>query len=353
MPSCAGHLVNVQPCCAALPTSLYHRLPSASPTTLLLHHQHVVKTTQMSLKAALSPSAAADDLELTIRFSASLPDLHLSIPLSTQPNANTSTLKQLIRTHLPSELTSRRIRLIYSGKALTDDATLSASLKRPLSQIPSRTSTPRPDNATTSERLKGKTPVRDPPAAQRIYIHCSIGDVVLTPAELAEEANLGKPTSTSTTEQQYPDTARHDPLPPAALAPRGFDRLLTTGFTPAEVSALRMQFLAIQAHTHTPDNMPSPDAMRALEDQWLDNDDNNHLTGDDVGSGNATLVGNEESEGGALDDMIYGTAMGFFWPLGCLMWAGREEGMWSPRRQMAVVVGVVLNVGLGFVRFTG
>ena len=69
----------------------------------------------MSLKP---PSTVNDDtLDLTVRFSASLPDLLLSISLTSQPHANTSTLKQLIREHLPAEYNSRRIRLIHSGKS--------------------------------------------------------------------------------------------------------------------------------------------------------------------------------------------------------------------------------------------
>lgn len=327
----------------------------------------------MSLRPS-NHDSAPEDLELTIRFSASLADLHLSIPLSTQPDANTSVLKQLIRSHLPSDYATRRIRLIYSGKALADDARLAAILRRPPSHPPSRIGTPKPGSATAannnsdvlSSKAKGKTPVRDAfvPAAQRIYIHCSIGDVVLTPTELAEESQLATAAATTSTTQDSNKKAQQDlkdqdattNKDPTTPAPRGFDRLLTSGFTSTEVSALRMQFLAIQAHTHTPDDMPSPNTMRDMEDQWLDNSDAGgaaNTTSALAGSaeGAPLLQSNEETEGGALDDMIYGTAMGFFWPLGCLMWAQRESGIWSARRRMAVVVGVVLNVGMGFVRF--
>lgn len=329
----------------------------------------------MSLKPG-DDGAATDDLELTIRFSASLSDLHLSIPLHTQPNANTSTLKQLIRSRLPAEYASRRIRLIYSGKALADDAVLSTILKRPASHPPTRTATPRPGSAPgiatptssnnkdtpLSAKAKGKLPTRDTLSTiQRIYIHCSIGDVVLSTSELADEAHTAapKPTSTAadTTKPQPENATTTSSIPPPTPALRGFDRLLTSGFTPTEISSLRMQFLAIQAHTHTPDDMPSPDSLRELEDQWLDNSNDGSssnafpgASGSGAGETAGLLAGSEEQEGGALDDMIYGTAMGFFWPLGCLMWAFREQGIWSARRRMAVVVGVVLNVGLGVVR---
>ena len=137
----------------------------------------------MSLKPP--PTVNDDILDLTVRFSASLPDLLLSISFITHPNANTSTLKQLIRQRLPPEYSSRRIRLIYAGKALVDDASLASSLKRSFSRSPSRPPTPAiysaQDEDSPSAKLKGKAPVRDPPLHPRIYIHCSIGDVVLSP----------------------------------------------------------------------------------------------------------------------------------------------------------------------------
>lgn len=316
---------------------------------------------------SLKPPSPTDSLELTIRFSASLPDLHLSISLAEQPHANTSTLKQLIRTHLPTEHSSHRIRLIYSGKALADDAPLSTSLKRSLSHPPSRTSTPRPNNGADDapSTLKGKAPIRDTlTPTQRTYIHCSIGDLVLTLAELADEARQAHPTSASQPSGAPQDATHTTPTEDGADTttppPRGFDRLLTAGFTPAEVSSLRLQFLAIQAHTHTPDDMPSPTTLRTMEDQWLDNSSSATALPADGGSAGTGMAANapllsssEEAEGGALDDMLYGAAMGFFWPIGCLLWAAREEGVWSQRRRMAVVVGVVLNVGVAFVRFTG
>ncbi|KAL2441074.1 hypothetical protein ABEF95_011617 [Exophiala dermatitidis] len=349
------------------------------------------------------------DLELTIRFSASLPDLVLTIPGSESLNANTATLKQLIRSHIPQEYANRRIRLIHAGKALVDEVPLSASLKRNVSRPPSRISTPGPYDddhqssngngsgrssskkaaaagtsrapplqwSTTatnsgSDAAKGKLAVRDQP---RIYIHCSIGDIVLSPAELAEEAACaaaasredddgknvdGKITSAAGAGQAGTQASRSSQATTTTPAPRGFDRLLNAGFTPAEVQSLRLQFLAIQAHTHTPDMMPSPNTLRDMEDRWLDNSsaggdlDRGGIDGAGFGGAGGAAGGDEDDmQVGALDDMIWGTAMGFFWPIGCLMWGVREEGIWSQRRKMAVVVGFMLNVGLGIIRYTG
>ena len=307
------------------------------------------------------------DLDLTIRFSASLPDLLLSIPASL--NANTATLKQLIRSRIPDAHAKHRIRLIHAGKALIDDVPLTASLKkRTISRPPSRIGTPSPYDsripgtataAAAAEREnldgKGKQPLRDPlPAQSRIYIHCSIGDIVLSAAELADEAATAaaaQPTESEGAQAQIP-TDQEPNTTTTTPVPRGFDRLLHAGFSAAEVQSLRLQFLAIQAHTHTPDTMPNPAELRDLEDRWLDSSD---ATGEGLGDGGAMGVAphDDELQTGALDDMIWGTAMGFFWPVGCMMWGVREVGIWSQRRKMAVVVGFLLNVGIGLVRYSG
>jgi iron-sulfur cluster assembly 1 len=272
--------------------------------------------------------------DLTIRFSASIPDLLLAIPRSR--HANTCTLKVEIRDHLPADLAKRRIRLIYAGKALADEGQLDRVLK-----VPSRAASPRPSTPLQDASGKGKAVIRDPPAASRIYIHCSIGDVVLSPEELAAERTLAIPASaTAPRESAIRDASAAASTTPA---PRGFDRLLTAGFTAAEVSSLRLQFLAIQAHTHTPDSMPSPNTMRSLEDQWLDNSNNAETT---TGG-----VADPEDAAGALDDMLLGATCGFFWPIGCLLWAGREEGIWTRRRKMAVVMGVIMNIAVGMLRW--
>jgi len=294
----------------------------------------------------IPPKAAGDDIvELTVRFSLSLPDLLLSI--STSNGSNTSTLKEVIRSHLSTDYANRRIRLIFAGKALADDAPLSTTFKRSASRTPSRPATPSlaAADAALSSKAKGKTPLRPNPT-DRIYIHCSIGDLTLTTAELAAETSLAHPATSSDTSKS-PASQQADSCATTAPAPRGFDRLLTAGFTASEIASLRLQFLSVHSHTHTASDLPSPNTLRELEDQWLDNSNTTATTGAGAGS-----VGFDETERGQLDDILWGTAMGFFWPIGCLMWAVREEGVWSQRRKMAVVVGVVFNLAVGLVRVT-
>ncbi|RAH43246.1 DSC3 family protein [Aspergillus brunneoviolaceus CBS 621.78] len=337
----------------------------------------------MSTPTFLTPDRTLDlinptqpPLYVIIRFSASIPDLPLDI---FSPETTTSAgLKQLIRTRLPPNLSSHRLRLIYAGRGLEDATPLAASLKLPPSS--SARSTPRPpedDESTTTSKGKGKAPVRDPP---RLYIHCSIGDIVLSPTDLAAEAaiasTLRQPQDSDSENQDAHNGSpsgsrrRNQGPAPSALdsgaattttpAPRGFDRLLAAGFTPAEVTALRSQFMAIQAVSRTPDTMPSGAELREMEDRWMDEGSSAVAAGGGVtggGGGAGEGISFAEDDGGfgpgsrgAMDDMLWGAVMGFFWPVGCAMWLRREEGVWSWRKGFAVFVGVVVNVAFGAMR---
>jgi hypothetical protein len=57
-------------------------------------------------------------------------------------------------------------------------------------------------------------------------------------------------------------------------------------------------------------------------------------------------------EDGGMDDMLWGYMTGFFWPLGALVWGFREDGVWSRRRQLAIVMGVLINAIFGFMRWS-
>jgi hypothetical protein len=316
---------------------------------------------------------------LIIRFTASVPDLPLSIygPRTT----TTLSLKQLIRESLPPNHAAARLRLIYAGKVLADTEPLSRSLRLP--PPPPRRDGPYNEDGPGS-KSKGKQPLRQSPAseygtttdapsdAKKYYIHCSLGDA-LTPAELASEATLAQNTAASLESQleisQKPsqrrasnstatgnnDVRRRSSTTTAALQPQaqGFDRLLSSGFTPQEVASLRSHFQTNLSFTHTPDTMPSPAEMRILEDRWLDStatDPSPALTGE--GGGDTGWGAGFAVEDGGLDDMLWGYMTGFFWPLGALVWGFREEGVWSRRRQLAVVMGVLINTIFGFMRWS-
>ncbi|KAF2096716.1 hypothetical protein NA57DRAFT_41979 [Rhizodiscina lignyota] len=288
-------------------------------------------------------------LELIVRFTASIGDVTLTIDA---PRRTTGlSLKQLIRKQLPVAYTSRRLRLIYAGKVLPDTESLSASLNLSFHKS---------NRDLNQNGAKGKQPVRGStsPPPIKLYIHCSIGDA-LSEKELADESTAAK-----AAEQGLLTPAQSASIPidnarstddgerdtSTSSAPRGFDRLLTTGFTATEVAALRTQFLAILSHTHTPDDMPTGTALLALEDRWLDNDTNNGGGSNGIGEADGEAWGVDD--GRTLDDFLWGNVFGFFWPLGAIVWGFREEGVWTRRRQIAVFTGILINLVFGFARLT-
>lgn len=292
----------------------------------------------------------ASPVDLVIRFTTSAPDLVLTIPL---PRSTTTlSVKQQIRPHLPKEIAGSRLRLISAGKVLTDTSALSQSISIP---------PPPPRAASTSAKIdlkgKGKAPLRQSPPPQpnpRVYIHCSIGDTLTSEeliteskdAEAADAALVARTASTNISTAGNGDPALNSTSVPE---PRGFERLLTAGFSAAEVATLRTQFLAIQSHTHTPDTMPTGDELRALEDRWLDSDAGVNAR---TGAGDGNEEGGFGAEDGGLEDMLWGNIMGFFWPVAAVCWLMREEGVWTRRRQIAVLSGMLVNLTFGFLRLT-
>lgn len=277
-------------------------------------------------------------LELVVRFSTSNPDLILAID---KPSSiSILSVKQQMRTQLPEPVPASRLRLIHSGKVLTDTAALSKSVN---------VTVPPPSTIEESKsaKAKGKLPVRDTAAASRVYVHCSIGDA-LSSTELAAESKAADEADAALVSKTQPTVSTSTPGSGhdesiTTPAPRGFDRLLSAGFTAAEVANLRTQFLAIQSHSHTPDTMPSGSELLALEERWLDNTSNPAAGSGGDGAG-------DDEVGGGLEDMLYGNLMGFFWPIGAMMWLMREEGIWSRRRQIAVLSGFLVNLTFGFLR---
>ncbi|KAI0455088.1 DUF2407 C-terminal domain-containing protein [Xylaria acuta] len=333
-------------------------------------------------KAAMS--TAPPPLLLTIRFSASLPDLELDIP---RPGATTVvSLKHLIRSRLDKAHARRRLRFIHGGKILPDTAVLSSVLRA----LPPPPPPPHPtslgtENGYPAERWggrdkdseetasesksKGKSIPGRPEPAPRIYVNCSIGDE-LSPSELESEAQAAAlPPPTTSSHHQHLSSSKHPTGPALGLttsttpAPRGFDRLLSAGFTASEVNQLRLQFRSIHSSRYTPDTLPSPDSFRRMEDAWIDDNGAAMPTGAGVGSSGADAGGmlgmggggagtdsDEVGLVGMIDVLIRGVITGFIWPLGSAGWLIREEGMSSDRWRFMVGTGVMLGVLIGFIR---
>jgi hypothetical protein len=93
--------------------------------------------------------------------------------------------------------------------------------------------------------------------------------------------------------------------------------------------------------------MPSPSEMRLLEERWLD-------AGTPLNTIGAAAGGGADDEaGGGLEDMLWGNVMGFFWAVGAIVWLVREDGVWSKRRQIGVVTGVLVNIAFCILRIGG
>lgn len=226
---------------------------------------------------------------------------------------------------------------------------------------------------------------------QRVYVNCSIGDE-LTDEELVTEAAAAAfvPAPVGSVDSNLSGTgsgagsgktSRTTGLQPSSSSlsigesrsrvnasagqattttdrnrPRGFDRFLFAGFTPAEVNQLRLQFTSIQASRFTPDTMPSPDTLRSMEDAWIDN---NHggvggpgMVESDDGSGLVPESIGAETDGfnGMVDTLVKGMFIGFVFPLGAIAWLLREEGMLSKRWRVSIAFGVVFGFGIGLLR---
>jgi hypothetical protein len=291
-------------------------------------------------------------LWLIIRFTTSLPDLSLTIasPLTTPSLA----LKPLIRPNLPQDLANNRLRLIYGGKVLEDNVPLHQAL---LLQNRRKPPSPPPKSSSVG---KGKQPIRDDAGKKfdkdtrdKVYIHCSIGDS-LSPGDVESEVLLAA-TFQEKLEQKYFSNTRSSQsrrestnstsslLPRTEpTGPRGFDRLLSTGFSQADVNSLRATFLQHLSLTHTPDTMPHGPHLLSLEERWLDSSGPDATTGE----------GFEDEESSSLDDMLWGNVVGFFWPMGAIVWGIREEGVWTRRRMVAVATGLLVNFVFGFARLS-
>jgi len=252
-------------------------------------------------------------LRLTVRFSTSHPDLDLDVP---EPhNATPLSLKRILRERLNTQC---RLRLIHQGRLLPDTAALSSCI--------TPTSVPDSEDTQRDHDPKGKRKVGEP--VHRTYISCGLGDA-LTPEELEAEARGADKPPVATA------TSRSTPVPSTRPRPRGFDRFLSQGFTTSEVATLRTQFQSLNHVSRS--SPPSPDSLRTMEDAWIDSnasDPANLQVADDHGLSEGHWVA---------------MAMGFFWPLGCVTWAVRQQDIWAERWAAFVVAGAMLGVLTGFI----
>lgn len=296
-------------------------------------------------------------IHLIVRFASILPDIPL--PITSPHTITVAALKQLIRTHLPREHADSGIRLIAGGRVLEAKQSVDEALRLPKLLAIQQTS--HQTHARQTPAAKGKAKV----ILQTVYVHAALSGP-LSPTSLAKEADLALlpveislPPS-STTYGPGSATADADGVAVQTQALLGFNRL--TGFSQADVASLRAQFRAQVAARHTPDTMPGDAALRVLEERWLDSGSGSSGGNGGVGTsaiagisaadepGTVAGIGEEDDNSAALDDALWGAVTGFFWPLGAVAWGLREEGVWSRRRQLGVLAGVIVNLGFGVLK---
>ncbi|THH10064.1 hypothetical protein EW146_g8488 [Bondarzewia mesenterica] len=266
--------------------------------------------------------------ELMVRFTEGIPDLVL--PFDKKDSVRD--VKAKIRT-ARTQLKNRHLRLIHSGRLLTDGTFLYSwftSLEE------------RQRRATAREVSAGaatETEVAPPStlSSKLSWLNCSVGPE-FTEGEEEEESK--------------PQTAQLKPL-------RGFDRLAAAGFSEADIANFRRQFHSHSSGDYLSTNDFATDEeyeehARALEEQWIDSMDN---------AGTASLSQSDSTSSAILQGIL----IGFFFPLfpffffretkPAVFWdngASVESlgsTVFSRRMQMGLVLGFLVNIMFGFWRY--
>ncbi|KAJ4467763.1 DUF2407 ubiquitin-like domain-containing protein [Lentinula aciculospora] len=268
------------------------------------------KVVEAPTEASSSDSAPMHTTRsFTVRFTEDVPDLDLAV----NEQDTIRDVKRYIRDQRP-EFKDRRLRLIHSGRLLTD-GTLAFSLLKPMDQTE-----------------------RGAVSSHAAWLHCSVGQE-LEPSELE-------------TDESKEQVSQIQPA-------RGFDRLASLGFSEEEIAGIRRQF-----HTQSTSNFLDDrdfdldedydEHARALEEQWIDNLDNNEVS----------LSNSSNSSSPAMVGII----VGFFFPFipafingnkptQPIFWEdGTEhrpmESVVFPRTvQFGLVAGFLANVLFGMWRF--
>lgn len=270
-----------------------------------------------SIASTTSQSTSTEDVEqlsrdLVVRFTDGLPDLIIIV----EKEDLVKDVKRKIREARP-ELEDRRLRLIQSGRLLTDGTPLYALLAT-LEERQQRL------NMDSESSIKAKT----------AWIHCSVG-LKTEKADMEDEKE-----------------------PEPQLRPvHGFDRLAVAGFSEADIANFRRQF-----HNQSSSNYLDMDFeteeeydehFRALEEQWIDSMDNS----------GSVILSQSASTNSA---MLQGTMIGFFFPIlpfffmknpkPAVFWEDGSESdvtsnvIFSRRMQMGLVIGFLANMLFGMWR---
>lgn len=249
---------------------------------------------------------------LVIRFTEGIQDLSLQV----EHKDTVRDVKRKIRDAQPT-LQDRRLRLIHSGRLLSDQTQLYEWLEA--LEERQRQAASHDQSATIS------TPV----STNTIWLHCSVGPKI----EPGEEDETGV------------QTAQLKPL-------RGFDRLVAAGFSEQDIANIRSEFHAHSSGDYLDQDFANDEEydehIRTLEEQWIDSMDTHTES---------------MSQSSTRTAILNGIIIGFFFPIlpffflhevkPAVFW---EDGtdhnvssrtIFSRRTNMGVVIGVAMNILFG------
>ncbi|KDQ62820.1 hypothetical protein JAAARDRAFT_190093 [Jaapia argillacea MUCL 33604] len=273
--------------------------------------------------------------ELIIRFTEGFPDLLIRV----KEKETVREVKNNIRISRP-ELSTRRLRLIHSGRLLTDGTCLYGwlvSLEERQRRAVSQTGSEVDGLMQSWAEVDGE--VKTGGGGVATLLHCSVGP------ELSE----GEPDEGG--DQQ---ANQIKPL-------RGFDRLAAAGFSGEDIANIRRQFHDSSNEDYLESDYVDEEDLdehaRALEEQWIDSLDT------------PSSAVSSSSSPSPSTTILQGMIIGFFFPIMPLFWfrehkpaifweeegtAGeRREGsvVFSKRMQMGLVVGFLINFSFGLWRY--
>ncbi|KAG0680469.1 hypothetical protein C6P40_003666 [Pichia californica] len=279
-------------------------------------------------------------------------------------NLPTSYIRQQIR-YMHPDLSNKRLKLLHNGRVLmshTDFTKEISYLSKNLDED---------DNSNYNNHESTSLLITEP---IKIYFHCIVGDK-LSDKELQDEEKLDQQPTKSTTE-----------------APKGFDRLLSQGFSASDIEDLRRQFFRLHG-SQLPSNA-NAEQIRELEDRWIDssvnheidefpanvrlnlnssgNTDNNNRDNEqdttfEMNNNNNSNTNNNNNNNGfgvreqmirrdtqTHKEMFIGVCVGFaLGGLALLLLFMDVGGIFGKRTRMAVICGVIVNVCFGVLKLMG
>jgi hypothetical protein len=127
---------------------------------------------------------------------------------------------------------------------------------------------------------------------------------------------------------------------------RGFDRLLLSGFSPAEI-----QFLRGQYHARRGNQIATQEELYAAEEEWLEENQERGIMSEGVGGGGAGGLEFEEEDAseGTQADFVLGCIMGFVFGIIMLFWIW-DRGI-VRKQKLGILCGIGANFTMGMMRY--